>query len=90
MLLFFLTWYFNLIEWSIGVSHINFCFVLFLFVFQKMGYAAPGQISSGIHMRQYARTFIIDDGANRVAYVNIDCGMIDQAIKTEVSRNISK
>jgi len=49
-----------------------------------MGYAAPGQISSGIHMRQYARTFIIDDGANRVAYVNIDCGMIDQAIKTEV------
>lgn len=55
-----------------------------------MGYAAPGQISSGIHMRQYARTFIIDDGANRVAYVNIDCGMIDQAIKTEVSRNISK
>jgi len=49
-----------------------------------MGYAAPGQVSSGIHMRQYARTFIIDDGANRIVYVNIDCGMIDQAIKTEV------
>ena len=54
-----------------------------------MGYAAPGQVSSGIHMRQYARTFIIDDGDNRVVYVNIDCGMIDQAIKTEVSSKYS-
>jgi len=49
-----------------------------------MGYANPVQVSAGIHMRQHARTFIIDDGANRIVYVNIDCGMIDQAIKTEV------
>ena len=49
-----------------------------------MGYAAPGQVTAGIHMRQFARTFIIDDETNRVVFVNVDCAMIDQLVKFEV------
>ena len=49
-----------------------------------MGYAAPGQVTAGIHMRQFARTFIIDDNINRVVFVNVDCAMIDQLVKLEV------
>lgn len=50
-----------------------------------MGYANPAQVSAGIHMRQFSRAFIIDDGQKRVVFVNVDCGMIDQIVKTEVS-----
>lgn len=35
-------------------------------------------------MRQFARTFIIDENLNRVVYVNVDCLSIDQIIKFEV------
>jgi neutral ceramidase len=49
-----------------------------------MGYANPSQITAGIHTRQYSRTFIVDDGTNRIVYANVDCGMIDQLVKTEV------
>lgn len=49
-----------------------------------MGYAAPGQVTAGIHMRQFARTFIIDDNTKRVVFVNVDCAMIDQLVKLEV------
>ena len=48
-----------------------------------MGYANPEQRSAGIHMRQFSRTFIIDDGVQRVVFTSVDCGMIDQIIKTE-------
>ena len=49
-----------------------------------MGYAHPEQLTAGIHTRQYARTFIIDDGTTRVVFVTAECGMIDQVIKLEV------
>ena len=49
-----------------------------------MGYANPSQVSAGIHLRQFSRAFVIDDGFTRVVFVNVDCGMIDQIIKTEV------
>ena len=49
-----------------------------------MGYANPAQISAGIHLRQFSRAFVIDDGSAHVVFVNVDCGMIDQIIKTEV------
>jgi len=49
-----------------------------------MGYANPAQKSAGIHTRQYSRAFVIDDGIQRIAFVSVDCGMIDQIIKTEV------
>ena len=44
-----------------------------------MGYAAPGQVTAGIHMRQFARAFIIEDNSNRIVFVNVD-----QIIKLEV------
>jgi neutral ceramidase len=49
-----------------------------------MGYANPAQFSAGIHLRQFSRAFIIEDESTRVVFVNVDCGMIDQIIKTEV------
>lgn len=48
-----------------------------------MGYANPGQIAGGIHIRLFARTFIVADAADpdtRVAFVNMDAGMASQAV----------
>ena len=53
-------------------------------LFWQMGYANPAQVTAGIHTRQFSRAFVIDDGSTRVVFVNVDCGMIDQIIKTEV------
>jgi len=51
-----------------------------------MGYAAPEQISHGLHIRQRARAFVIVDVAsgNRVVYVSIDVCMMFQEVKTKV------
>lgn len=48
------------------------------------------QDASGIHFRLRSRAFIIEDltTKKRVAYVSIDAGMIDQAITTEVVRQL--
>jgi len=54
-----------------------------------MGYAKEGQNTKGIHMRLYSRAFIFDDGWKRTAFVSVDCGMIDQLLKIEVSRRSS-
>ena len=54
-----------------------------------MGYASPSPKTAGIHMRQYSRAFVIDDGTKRVVYVSVDCGMIDQIVKTEVCSTFS-
>ncbi|KAL4436684.1 hypothetical protein ABPG75_003823 [Micractinium tetrahymenae] len=48
-----------------------------------MGYANPGQFAGGIHIRLFARTFIVADAADpagRVAFVNLDAGMASQAV----------
>ncbi|KAL4435206.1 hypothetical protein ABPG77_001888 [Micractinium sp. CCAP 211/92] len=48
-----------------------------------MGYANPSQIAGGIHIRLFARTFIVADAADpasRVAFVNMDAGMASQAV----------
>ena len=49
-----------------------------------MGYDAAAQDTAGIHMRQHARAFIIDDNSNRIVFVNVDCQSIDQIVKLEV------
>lgn len=49
-----------------------------------MGYASPAPENAGVHTRLYARTFIIDDNIKRVVFVSVDCGMLDQSVKTEV------
>lgn len=53
-----------------------------------MGYANIQQKGSGIHLRQFSRTFIIDDGDNRLAYVSIDAGMVGTGLRKEVSSSI--
>ncbi|KAL3313772.1 Neutral ceramidase [Cichlidogyrus casuarinus] len=54
-----------------------------------MGYANPAQIDSGLHLRLFARSFVVEEKAhpgNVVAFVSIDQGMASQIVKTEVAR----
>lgn len=52
-----------------------------------MGYAKMSQVGIGLHLRQWARAYIISDGTNRFAFVNVDVGMIGFGIKEAVSIN---
>lgn len=55
-----------------------------------MGYAQITQRGSGIHLRQYARSFIIEDSdepesaGQRVVFVSVDAGMMGHAVKRDV------
>lgn len=52
-----------------------------------MGYAYDGQIGEGIHMRQFARAFVIadsDNSSNRIAFVSIDAGMGSDVLNKHV------
>ena len=55
-----------------------------------MGYANPGQISHGIHMRQMARTFIFAESATspRVVFINLEAAWAGGAVKREVGKGI--
>lgn len=56
------------------------------FVLLQMGYANLKQSGRGIHTRQFARAFVVEDEHNsRVAFVSVDAGMIGYGIKREVS-----
>ena len=59
-------------------------FFSFLWLWWQMGYASPSPLTSGIHTRLYSRAFVIEDDTNRVVFVSVDVGMIDQSVKTEV------
>merc|ERR1719230_2522929 len=37
-----------------------------------MGYATPSQKGEGIHMRQWARAFVVADGEKRMVFVSMD------------------
>lgn len=49
-----------------------------------MGYAKLGQKGKGIHLRQFARAFILDDGKERLVFVSVDCAMIGNGLRREV------
>lgn len=49
-----------------------------------MGYASLSQRGQGLHTRQFARAFIIDDDTNRVVFVSVDACMISDSVKREV------
>lgn len=56
-----------------------------------MGYAQINQRGHGIHTRQYARTFIVEDSPeNRIVYVTVDAGMITHVVKRNVIRELKK
>lgn len=56
-----------------------------------MGYAQLSQRGHGIHTRQFARTFIVEDApGNRIVYVSVDAGMISHVVKRNVVRELQK
>lgn len=55
-----------------------------------MGYANMDQRGQGIHLRQFARTFIIDDGRQRLVIVSSECGMQGHFVRKQVLRILAK
>ncbi|MCX5043123.1 neutral/alkaline ceramidase [Aldersonia sp. NBC_00410] len=55
-----------------------------------LGYAVPEQISSGLHLRQYARAFVLADATSgvRVVHVTVDVGLMFQSVFEEVVRRL--
>nr|CAD7598358.1 unnamed protein product [Timema genevievae] len=51
----------------------------------QMGYANLKQKTAGIHLRQFSRAYVIDDGDSRMAFVSADVGMIPHGIRKQVS-----
>ncbi|XP_037044481.1 neutral ceramidase-like [Bradysia coprophila] len=49
-----------------------------------MGYAHPPQRGNGLHLRQFSRAYIVDDGNRRVVYVAFDGSMVSHAVKRDV------
>ncbi|KAL1123140.1 hypothetical protein AAG570_002228 [Ranatra chinensis] len=55
-----------------------------------MGYANPEQKGSGIHLRQFSRSFIIEDTIEntRLVFVSNDCGMMGTGVRLEVIKKL--
>ncbi|KAG5324230.1 NCASE ceramidase, partial [Pseudoatta argentina] len=53
-----------------------------------MGYAKMEQKGNGLHLRTFARAFIIDDGTERFVFVSVDNAMIGNDIRQEVLRKL--
>ncbi|KAL0125798.1 hypothetical protein PUN28_004691 [Cardiocondyla obscurior] len=53
-----------------------------------MGYAKIEQKGAGLHLRLFARAFIIDDGIERFVFVSVDSAMIGNDIRQEVLRKL--
>lgn len=49
-----------------------------------MGYANIKQRGQGLHLRQFSRSFVIDDGQRRIVFVSVDGAMISHAVKRDV------
>lgn len=51
-----------------------------------LGYAKSGQVTMGIHLRQYSRAFIISnkDDSKPIVYVSVDVAMMADVVKMEV------
>ncbi|XP_017780486.1 PREDICTED: neutral ceramidase [Nicrophorus vespilloides] len=55
-----------------------------------MGYAKGTQKGQGLHLRQFARAFIIQDSENRIVFVTADVGMIGIGVRREVLKRLSE
>lgn len=49
-----------------------------------MGYAQLSQRGYGIHLRQYSRAFIFEEGDKRAVFISVDAGMMGHAVKRDV------
>ncbi|XP_075229795.1 neutral ceramidase isoform X2 [Lycorma delicatula] len=55
-----------------------------------MGYAKMEQRGEGLHLRQFSRAFIVDDGFERLVFVTADCGMIGIGVRNAVLSQLSQ
>lgn len=56
-----------------------------------MGYAKPNQDAGGIHLRQFSRSIVIEDGqGKRVIYISIDNGMISQLLRVKTLEKLKQ
>lgn len=55
-----------------------------------MGYAQLSQKGQGIHLRQFARSFIIDNNGKRVVIVVADAAMMGHEVKREIVSRLQK
>ncbi|XP_065156459.1 neutral ceramidase isoform X2 [Atheta coriaria] len=55
-----------------------------------MGYAKLTQKGEGLHLRQFARAFIIDDGISRLTFVSADIGMMGHALRRVILRQLQE
>ncbi|XP_065371278.1 neutral ceramidase [Calliphora vicina] len=54
-----------------------------------MGYASIKQVGRGLHLRQFARAFVVEDENNkRIAFVSVDAGMMGYGVKREVIKRL--
>lgn len=75
----------------VSIQFANYWKVPETLLFQQMGYAQLSQRGHGIHTRQFARTFIVEDEPdNRIVFVSVDAGMISHVVKRNVVRELQK
>ncbi|XP_049868295.1 neutral ceramidase isoform X1 [Pectinophora gossypiella] len=59
-----------------------------------MGYAKLEQVGHGIHLRQFARAFVLEDDKNeynhRIVFVSVDAAMMGIGVRREVIRRLHK
>lgn len=55
-----------------------------------MGYAEISQTGTGIHLRQFARSFIFVQGSTRVVYVTAEVQSVGIAVRREVVKNLQE
>jgi len=52
-----------------------------------MGYGDLAQSGDGIHTRQFARAFIVQDASGRrVVFVSVDAQAVSHAVRVDVSK----
>ncbi|XP_031338052.1 neutral ceramidase-like [Photinus pyralis] len=55
-----------------------------------LGYANPFQKGTGLHLRQFARAFIIEEDNQRVVFVSVDAAMIGAGLRSKVLMDLEK
>lgn len=50
----------------------------------QMGYGKFDQKGTGLHLRQWARSYIIGDGDKTIVFVNVDVAMIGDGVRIQV------
>lgn len=49
-----------------------------------MGYAKIDQKGAGLHLRTFARSFIVDDGEQRFVFVSVESAMVGHDLRAAV------